>query len=137
MKHCGFTMIDTQFVILLRNPTNSIYCWAGAHKPDGASVLDREENSNLSQLLKFMAAKDAEFGKWLKKKNTYTSPDNQNELLDIMGRIVSRSLSKRIKSAKHFTIMVDETPDCSNKEQAVFCLRYALCLHEENDYSVN
>lgn len=86
-------------------------------------VLDREPNSNLSQLLRFMSVKDCDLEKWLLGKLTYTSAENQNELIDIMGRMVLRTATKKIQAAGHYTIMVDESPDASNREQAVFCLR--------------
>lgn len=85
--------------------------------------MEREPNSNLFQLLSLMAKKDEGLSTWLKGKITYTSPDNQNELIDIMGRMVLRDVIAEVKSSHYFTIMADESPDNANHEQAVFCLR--------------
>lgn len=86
-------------------------------------VLDREADSNLSQLLKLMGSKDERLNAWLKGRLTYTSPDNQNEMVDIMGRMIVRQIVAKVKTHRYFTIMIDESPDTANKEQAVFCLR--------------
>lgn len=71
-----------------------------------------------------MAVGDDDFDAWIRGRKTYTSPDNQNELLDIMSRMILRTLRDQITETKYYTLMVDESPDTSNKEQVVFCLWY-------------
>ena len=54
--------------------------------------------------------------KWL-------SHDIQNEIIDILGRSVLRSVVADIKSREYFAIMVDETCDISIRGQLIFCIR--------------
>ena len=54
--------------------------------------------------------------KWL-------SHDIQNEIIDILGRSVLRSVVADIKSREYFDIMVDETCDISIRGQLIFCIR--------------
>ncbi|XP_067943161.1 uncharacterized protein [Watersipora subatra] len=61
------------------------------------AVIARELNSNLSQLLKLMGSSTTDLKKWLQSKVTYTSPDNINELLNIMGQMISRKLTSQIR----------------------------------------
>ena len=62
---------------------------------------------------------------WLKKPwDRFTSPEIQNEILEIMAMtVVVRKLAADVVN-KQYTIMVDETTDISDVEQLVFCLRY-------------
>lgn len=62
----------------------------------------------------------------LNKKHSYTSPEVQNKLLALMANDVLNSIVAKIKDAPFYSILVDETTDCSNKEQMVLCLRYIL-----------
>ena len=97
---------------------------------------DGDENeSNFIQLLKLRGRDDSRVYDWLKRKtNKYTSPEVQNEIFKIMYLEILRRVSKTIRENKYFTIMADETTDCSNKEQLVLVLRWidtALTAHEE------
>lgn len=69
------------------------------------------------------SAYDPEILKLIKRKQSYTAPVTQNELLDIMCGQISASLVRNINEAKFYSIMIDETTDVSNKEQMVLCLR--------------
>lgn len=53
----------------------------------------------------------------------YTSPIIQNELLHIMGEMVQNTIYSKIQEAGVFSILVDESKDCSNKEQLTLTLR--------------
>ena len=86
-----------------------------------------EENSNFIQLFKLRGEDDPKFAKWLEKKtDKYVSADIQNELLKVMGLQVLRDIATSLHSAEFYSIMVDETTDVSNKEQAVLCFRWVL-----------
>ena len=83
-----------------------------------------EENSNFIQLFKLRGEDDPKFTKWLEKKmDKYVSADIQNELLKVMGLQVLRDLGAALHNAEFYSLMVDETTDISNKEQAVLCFR--------------
>ena len=58
-----------------------------------------------------------------KKTNKYTSPEIQNEMLQIMALNISKNASN-IQDTSYFTLMTDESTDSSNKEQFVICLRW-------------
>ena len=94
-----------------------------------------EENSNFIQLFKLRGEDDPKFAKWLEKKtDKYVSADMQNELLKVMGLQVLRDIATSLHSAEFYSIMVDETTDVSNKEQAVLCFRWVsddLIAHED------
>ena len=53
----------------------------------------------------------------------YTSPIIQNELLHIMGEMVQNIICSKIQEAGLFSILVDESKDCSKKEQLTLILR--------------
>ena len=94
-----------------------------------------EENSNFIQLFKLRGEDDPKFAKWLEKKtDKYVSADIQNELLKVVGLQVLRDIATSLHSAEFYSIMVDETTDVSNKEQAVLCFRWVsddLIAHED------
>ena len=94
-----------------------------------------EENSNFIQLFKLRGEDDPKFAKWLEKKtDKYVSADIQNELLKVMGLQVLRDIATSLHSAEFYSIMVDETTDVSNKEQAVLFFRWVsddLIAHED------
>ncbi len=69
-----------------------------------------------------------------KKTDKYVSHDMQNEILKVMSLQVSHKIIDCLHSTDYFTIMIDETTDCSNSEQVVICCRWvdsSLEAHEE------
>ena len=58
-----------------------------------------------------------------KKTDKYVSHDMQNEMLKVMSLQVSHKIIDCLHSADYFSIMIDETTDCSNFEQVVICCR--------------
>ena len=62
----------------------------------------------------------------------WTSPRIQNELFDIMGKLVIESIISDVRSSDCFSIIVDETSDISRHEQVSCCLRYVVqgCVFE-------
>ena len=94
-----------------------------------------EVDSNLHQLLVLRGEDYSAMSKFLERQQLkYTSPEVQNELLSIMALQIFRNVAANIQTAVHYTVMVDETTDQSNKEQVVLVLRWvdeALDVHEE------
>ena len=77
-----------------------------------------ESDSNFTQLLRLRGADHQGIDSWLNKKtNKYTSPDIQNECLQLMAIHILREVSHNIADSHCFSIMADECTDCSNKEQ--------------------
>ena len=49
---------------------------------------------------------------------TYTSGDSQNDMLDRMADAIRNKITTNIKKAGIYSIMADETKDCSKKEHS-------------------
>ena len=75
-------------------------------------------------MLRVKAEEDVQLDAWLKKKtNKYTSHEIQNEVLKIMCLRVLREICTFLHSSPFITIMMDETMDISNREQATLVFR--------------
>ena len=84
-----------------------------------------EKDGNFQQLLLMKSELDANLKQWLKRKeNVYTSPEIQNEILKVMGVKILRDISLDLQSSPFLSIMVDETRDVSNNEQATVVIRW-------------
>ena len=55
---------------------------------------------------------------------TYISKTTQNELISCIGELMIKSVVNRVKAAKYFSILADETTDAGRKEQLSICVRY-------------
>ena len=88
--------------------------------------------NNFIQLLRLRGDDRKGIDTW--KTNKYTSPDIQNECLQLMALHILREVSQNIAGSHCFSIMADECTDCSNKEQFTINIRWvdqALNAHEE------
>ena len=54
----------------------------------------------------------------------YTSPDMQNQIINIIGDCIQQTILHQVQQAQFFTIIADEITDTSNKEQLSVVLRY-------------
>ena len=64
----------------------------------------------------------------------YTVHEVQNKLLFIMALQILCHIAAQIQSAVFFTVMLDETTDCSNKEQTMLVFKWVdddVTAHEE------
>eukprot|EP00117_Sycon_ciliatum_P019762 scpid76783/ scgid17808/ Zinc finger MYM-type protein 1 len=76
-----------------------------------------EADSNLLQLLMLRGEDFPPMASFLEREQLkYTSHEVQNEALSIMALQILRSIAARIQEAVFYTVMVDETTDCANKE---------------------
>ena len=79
--------------------------------------------------------KDRYLIKWLDiKQHTYTSPEIQNEMIEVFALGILKNISTKIQQAEFYTLMADETADVSNKEQVVVCIHWvdaSLQVHED------
>lgn len=82
-----------------------------------------ETNSNLWQQLVSYQKMSPRLVKLINRTHTYTSPEVQNELIEIMATMIQREVIGEIRSAKFYALMLDETPDVSGKEQLVICFQ--------------
>lgn len=58
------------------------------------------------------------------KNAKYTSPDVQNTIINVMSTIVQESICSAVRKAGAFTILADETKDCSKREQLAIVVQY-------------
>ena len=66
-----------------------------------------------NQLFKLKGLDDIRLFDWIKRKSDKcTSPDIQNEMLEVMSKVVLRKIISNIQNALFYPIMVDETTDC-------------------------
>ena len=76
------------------------------------------DDSNFIELLKLCGTDDVRMTEWIERKSSkYTTADMQNEMLTVMSLRVLREITSAMQKALFYTVMVDETTDCSNKEQ--------------------
>ncbi|XP_065191926.1 zinc finger MYM-type protein 1-like [Sycon ciliatum] len=96
-----------------------------------------ETNSNFIQLihLRTNECTVVDVSAWLERRAyKYTSPEVQDECLQLMALSILRQLSKSIADCPCYSIMADECTDLSNKEQFTICLRWVdhdLMEHED------
>ena len=82
---------------------------------------------NFLEILNLVAVHDPLINDRLKngpRNAKYTSPDIQNTLINVMARTVRESICSSVRKAGAYTILADETKDCSKKEQLAIVLRY-------------
>ena len=85
---------------------------------------DDDDDSNFIQLLRLQSKKFPELTDWLSKMTErYTSHDFQNEIIHLMSNQIMRNLLELVRRCI-FSVMCDEHPDISNKEQLTFCMRW-------------
>lgn len=96
----------------------------------GPFLLDQntQGEGNFRRLLKFRVdAGDTELKHHLTtgaKNAMYTSPEIQNDVISCIGEQILDSVLERIKGARYYTILADETTDISTVEQMSLCFRY-------------
>ena len=92
-----------------------------------------EGDGNFLQILKLKGEDDPRIHDWLKKKmNKYTSPEIQNTILRVMAMRILRDITTCLQSSPFITVMMDETTDVTNKEQATIVFRSV-----SHDFEVN
>ena len=100
------------------------------HRDSGVDVeCDvNASHGNFWVLLQFrVAAGDTTLGDHLAhapRNVTYTSPDVQNQVIDILGDYVREKILRKVREAGFFTLEANEVTDCSNMENLSIVLRY-------------
>jgi hypothetical protein len=62
----------------------------------------------------------------------YLSPEPQNELLHCMATMVQSDIVSKVKKARFWSIIADETKDTSKTEQLSICVRYWATTEEKS-----
>ncbi|XP_065915782.1 zinc finger MYM-type protein 1-like [Dysidea avara] len=55
---------------------------------------------------------------------TYTTPDIQNDMLGVMAELMQEQIRNEVRKAGVYSILADETKDCSKVEQLAVVLKY-------------
>ena len=82
---------------------------------------------NFLELLNLIGKHDSKIAKKIEGLNEnakYTSPQIQNEVLQILADMVRKQIMEEVKTNGQFALIVDETKDVSKTEQISFVLRY-------------
>jgi len=70
------------------------------------------------------------------KKATYVSKEIQNELIQLCGNEILKHIVRKVRAAKYFAIIADETSDSSPREQLFLCIRYVDEKLNDNNEAV-
>lgn len=84
------------------------------------------DEGNFKQHLEEKAESDPNLASWLLRNHAYTSPECQNEILQLMSNTIIRQIAKNIHSLPvlQYSLIMDGTQDISGTEQISICLRY-------------
>ena len=97
--------------------------------------LDRNRGNYL-ELLELIAVHDSVVADKLHngpRNATYTSPNIQNSLLNILGNMIRKKICGEVREAGAYSILCDETKDYSKQEQLSLIVRYVdnkAVIHE-------
>ena len=97
------------------------------HEEFDGFAYPEENDGNFRQLLQFrVKSGDEVLRNHLKtsQSSNYTSKSVQNALLSDMGALLKESIVEDIKKSPCWSLLADETTDCSHKEQLVITARY-------------
>ena len=86
-----------------------------------------EENSNFTAILHDKAQHNEVLKTHLEKgdpKTKYTSPQIQNEIIDVCGDMIKKSIIEPCIKSKYFGFIADEATDAATMEQMALCIRY-------------
>ena len=92
----------------------------------------REEDGNFNFFLNWKAKTDddpAQYLKFAQPNTKYTSPQIQNEIISLCDKEIRDRIVQQIP--KYWSVMADETQDCSSTEQLTMCSRFV-----NKDYEV-
>lgn len=108
------------------------------HRDDG-ELSDERSQGKFRALLQFrIDAGDSLLQKHLDtapRNATYLSKTTQNQLIECCHTLIIRKIINKVKEAKYYAILCDETTDASGIEQLSMCIRYLdvqkSTIHEE------
>lgn len=86
-----------------------------------------EKDSNFIALLQYQAKHNSVLRDHLLNgdpRSKYTSPEIQNEIIDICGGMIREEIVTACNGSKFFGFIADEATDAATMEQMALCLRY-------------
>ena len=118
--------VKTVAEILLYTGRQNIAPRGHRERDDAAAGLGLIKG-NFLELLNLIGKHDSKIAKKIEGLNEnakYTSPQIQNEVLQILADMVRKQIMEEVKTNGQFALIVDETKDVSKTEQISFVLRY-------------
>ena len=97
---------------------------------DSGDVLAKssQNDGNFRSFLRFRVdARDSALKKHLEtaeRNSLCTSPSIQNDIIAACGEVIKNTVVSKIKAAKCYSILADETTDISSSKQLTLCCRY-------------
>ena len=88
---------------------------------------ESKNQGNFLEILKLVADHDAVIKEKIRDNPhnaMYTSPDIQNQLLEVMGSLTRGKVCKAVQDATYYSLLGDETKDVSKVEQLAIVFRY-------------
>lgn len=122
------TLLDEQLSKEMKNALSIMLCIFTTVKflcRQGLPIFGHEDVFyNFCQLLNLQKEDRPDLEDWLgRSKYKWLSHDIQNEIVEILGQSVLKSVIKEAIKQEYFGIMVDETCDILVQEQVTFCIR--------------
>ena len=98
------------------------------HRDDSKEYESTTNTGNFQELINFRIDSGdkvlKDHAESAKRNAVYRSKTIQNEIIECCGEYLQEKLISEIKKAKFFSVLADETPDVSNKEQMPVSIRF-------------
>lgn len=94
---------------------------------------ESSNRGNFIELIETMSEENDDLkAKMSRRYGHYTSHEYQNDIITVFGQKIKETIISEVKQAGYFSLLVDETKDCSKKEQMALILRYVHngCIRE-------
>jgi len=109
------------------------------HRDDKINWFEQDEDDcnhgNFNEIVRFRAETDETLRKHLQnapRNAKYTSKTIQNDMIQVIGKHIRKSILNEVQKAKYYSVIADEVADIGNKEQLSISIRYNLdnCVKE-------
>jgi Domain of unknown function (DUF4371) len=126
----GLSMAKRDDMIKARTALHRIVTSLVYLSKQGLAVRGKTDSTaNFNELLTLRATDVPDLQSWLARtKYRWISHEIQNEILNILATNIMDQILQEVQKSVWYSIMVDETTDCTRNEQMVFCFR--ICNEE-------
>ncbi|XP_075163204.1 zinc finger MYM-type protein 1-like [Haematobia irritans] len=92
-----------------------------------------KNRGNFLEFAEFMAQNESVFKTNFNKSINHTSPDFQNEIIELSAKAVTNVIVEKVKACGFFSLMVDEAR-CFKEEQLSITIRFAVGVEVEEHF---
>ncbi|XP_075167746.1 zinc finger MYM-type protein 1-like [Haematobia irritans] len=92
-----------------------------------------KNRGNFLEFAEFMSQNDSVFKTNFNKSINHTSPDFQNEIIELSAKAVTNVIVEKVKACGFFSLMVDEAR-CFKEEQLSITIRFAVGVEVEEHF---